>query len=704
MGTRILAGRYELLDRIGDGGMAVVYKARCRLLNRFVAIKILKPDFIKDVKFIENFKKESQAAASLTHPNIVNVYDVGREGNINYIVMELIEGSVLSDVIKEEGPLDYRRAIEIAKQIASALSLAHRNNIIHRDVKPHNILITQDGTAKITDFGIAKAVNSSTIVDSDGMIMGSVHYFSPEQARGGYVDEKSDIYSLGIVLYEMLTGKVPFDGDNPVSVALMHVNQEMTPPSKVVAGIPPRLEQIVMKATDKIQINRYMSVDDMLYALTQLEYVTSIVGDSVMGGVRRNQAAEPQVQQVQPSQPPQQPQQTKTIDAANGNVNREPEDIEEDNNGKKKFRISKTKIFAILLALLIGIPASIFLSQLFSGGSPIATVPEVEVPNLIGLTFEQAEDALGAIGLGIRRSDEVISHEHPPGTVVSQDMAAGSSVREGRIIIVNISRAPREGTVPRIVGMPGADAGMMIESFGFVIGTRTSVEDPAPRGIVISQTPEPGSMAEPGTAINFVVSEGLPQDEEPYEENGENGEIDANGENGENGDNGELVEPVEQVAVPELVGRHIDSAIAVLESAGLRAGTITREESDTYYIEHVMWQQHGAGVLLDSGSTVNLRVSLGLPIDPGPQEPVAISFTINYGDFVDHQVFRVAVMLTDEDGTRHILNQQRIRDDFGDNFNETLTLVGRGEGSVTVIIDDVQVLRRNLNFNTGAIY
>ena len=224
MSSRILAGRYELLERIGDGGMAVVYKARCRLLNRFVAIKILKPEFTKDVKFIENFRRESQAAASLSHPNIVNIYDVGREGNIHYIVMELIEGQVLSNVIKNEGPLEWRRAVEITKQIASALSLAHKNHIIHRDVKPHNILMTEDGVAKITDFGIAKAINSSTIGESTGTIMGSVHYFSPEQARGVYVDEKSDIYSLGIVLYEMLTGRVPFDGENPVAVALMHIS------------------------------------------------------------------------------------------------------------------------------------------------------------------------------------------------------------------------------------------------------------------------------------------------------------------------------------------------------------------------------------------------------------------------------------------------------------------------------------------------
>ncbi|MDD2216409.1 MAG: protein kinase, partial [Eubacteriales bacterium] len=272
MSSRTLAGRYELLEKIGDGGMAVVYKARCRLLNRYVAIKILKPEFVKDIKFIENFRRESQAAASLSHPNIVNVYDVGREGNINYIVMELIEGQVLSDIIKERGPLPYGEAISITKQIASALSHAHKNHIIHRDVKPHNILLTEDGIAKITDFGIAKAVNAATIVGRTETVMGSVHYFSPEQARGGYVDEKSDIYSLGIVLYEMLTGRVPFDGENPVAVAMKHLNEEMVPPSKIIKGIPPDVEAIVMKASNKYQTNRYKSADDMLEALNRVGF------------------------------------------------------------------------------------------------------------------------------------------------------------------------------------------------------------------------------------------------------------------------------------------------------------------------------------------------------------------------------------------------------------------------------------------------
>ena len=239
--------------------MSVVYKAKDKLLNRFVAIKILKPQFINDHKFIDSFRRESQAAASMSHPNIVNIYDVGREGNIHYIVMELIEGRTLSDYIKAQGAMSYPKVIALSKQIAAALAFAHKNHIIHRDVKPHNVMITPNGTAKITDFGIAKAVNAATIVDNTDGIIGSVHYFSPEQARGGYVDEKSDIYSLGIVMYEMLTGRVPFDGDNPVNIALMHINGEMIPPSKLVEGVPPALEHIILKCTDKYPVNRYAS-------------------------------------------------------------------------------------------------------------------------------------------------------------------------------------------------------------------------------------------------------------------------------------------------------------------------------------------------------------------------------------------------------------------------------------------------------------
>ena len=339
MSSKVLAGRYELFEKIGEGGMSVVYKAKDRLLNRYVAIKVLKPEFIKDQKFIESFRRESQAAASLSHPNIVNIFDVGQEGNIHYIVMELVEGKTLSELIHETGPLPYQKVIELTKQIASALSVAHKHQIIHRDVKPHNVLITTDGTAKLTDFGIAKAINASTIVDTTGGgIMGSVHYFSPEQARGGYVDEKSDIYSLGIVMYEMLTGRVPFDGDNPVNIALMHINSEMVPPSKLIAGIPPALERIVLKATDKYQTNRFGSADDLIKALDNLEFVGSVVGDSMfMASADTQQAKSQESPIVEPDY--------------------EEDDYEEDDyeEGKSKKQLSKKKkiLIAVIAAVVV---------------------------------------------------------------------------------------------------------------------------------------------------------------------------------------------------------------------------------------------------------------------------------------------------------------------------------------------------------------
>jgi len=291
--SRLLAGRYELVDKIGEGGMAVVYRAKDRLLNRFVAIKILRPEYTRDDQFIESFRRESQAAAGLQHPNIVSVYDVGKTGNINYIVMELVNGQPLSDIIEQKAPMDYDVVLDISKQIASALSAAHKHQIIHRDVKPHNILVTTDGVAKLTDFGIARAVSNASAMTDTSKIIGSVHYFSPEQARGSYVDERSDIYSLGIVMYEMLTGRVPFDGDNPVEVAIKHINEELIPPSKLVPGIHPSLEKAVLKATDKFQTNRYKSAEELLEDLTNIEFVNRMVGNPLIGLAREGGGIKP---------------------------------------------------------------------------------------------------------------------------------------------------------------------------------------------------------------------------------------------------------------------------------------------------------------------------------------------------------------------------------------------------------------------------
>ncbi len=267
----VIDNRYELIEKIGEGGMATVYKAHCNVLNRFVAIKILKPNFVKDKKFVKGFKNESRAAAQLLHANIVGIYDVGvTEDDNHYIVMEYVEGRTLSEVIEEKGRLSEEDTIDIAMQITSALVCAHQNGVIHRDVKPMNIIVNTQGVAKITDFGIAKATSATTTIINDNSITGSAHYFSPEQARGGYVDGKSDVYSMGIVIYEMITGRVPFDGDNPISIAMMHLNKEMLPPSVYNQDISPELEAIIMKASEKVPVNRFASADALLNALDNL--------------------------------------------------------------------------------------------------------------------------------------------------------------------------------------------------------------------------------------------------------------------------------------------------------------------------------------------------------------------------------------------------------------------------------------------------
>jgi len=649
MSSRILAGRYELLEKIGDGGMAVVYKARCRLLNRFVAIKILKPEFTKDPKFIESFRRESQSAASLSHPNIVNIYDVGKEGNINYIVMELIEGQVLSDIIRNEGPMEYHKAVEITKQIALALSFAHKNHIIHRDVKPHNILITREGTAKITDFGIAKAVNTATIVGNTGMVMGSVHYFSPEQARGGYVDEKSDIYSLGIVLYELLTGKVPFDAENPVAVALMHMNDEMRPPSELVPGIPASLEAIIMKATNKYQVNRFKTANEMYDALCNIENQTGI-GSSyhtssdldatrIMAAVNGTQNSVP----------------TEKREELQGNMKKN----KKDKKPKKKVKINKLKVIAIILALACAIPVS---HLVLTAAQGLFAEKEVTVPDLKGMTVEEATADLEKLNLKCELGDEVASQEYDKGEIVSQDPRDGMTVKEGYTVTVNISKGNVEGTVPNVVNRTFKDAIYIIKSYGYTQGDVTTENSDLPKDIVIRQSPAEGENAKSGTAIDLVVS---------------------------------LGSSAEQVTMPNLMGMDIDKATAKLEKAGLTIKSIDYDMSDAYAKNTVMWQQIDPGEQVEKGTAINIKVSTG----DQPAESKSVPLTIDYGK-AKNDVFYLTVVISDESGVRTIINrEQRIKS----NGSEVLSLSGDGTGTVKVLFDNDVIMEKNVDFNTGEL-
>ncbi len=668
MSSRILAGRYELLERIGDGGMAVVYKARCRLLNRFVAIKILKPEFTKDLKFIENFKRESQNAASLAHPNIVNTFDVGREGNIHYIVMELVEGRTLSDIIRDNGPMEWHRAVEITKQMASALSLAHKNHIIHRDVKPQNILVTSEGVPKLVDFGIAKAVNATTLVGNTGTIMGSVHYFSPEQARGGYVDEKSDIYSLGIVLYELLTGKVPFDGENPVSVALMHINDDIVPPSKVVSGIPPQLEQVVMKATKKYQTERYSSADEMYEALENVEHIHSILGKSIYTGTAASGSIGMGSFGGESSF-------SAEGTGSNGGAGNSGSGGASDKNQKhikgngkkaggiKGFQLNRYRAAAILLAVVLAIPASIGIYSLIKNGG-IGNGNEFPLQNYSGMLLEEALEDAEASGLKMETGDIVYSDSFEEGEIVSQTPSADTMVLKGQIVTVNVSRGSREGTVPNIISKTYQDAVFFLNKYGYKVGSVTYENANQPEGIVLRQDPSGGDEAVPGSFVNFVVSSGI--------------------------------DPTEAI-VPLLIGMTETEAKTVLTSINLKLGKVTLQENSEYPEGEIFWQEQGADETVPAGTAINVKVS-GKPSNSDDSYSIPL-----YVDFASAQneVFNLTVVVSDESGTHNILsNAQRMKADGGG----TVTLSGQGKGTVTVIFDTTEVARYTVDFGTGQLY
>ncbi len=563
MSSRLLSGRYELLEKIGDGGMAVVYKGKDRLLNRFIAIKILRPEFTKDASFVENFKRESQAAAGLSHPNIVSVYDVGKEGNINYIVMELVEGKNLSTIIAEEAPLDYRRVIDLTKQVASALRIAHKNKIIHRDVKPHNIMVTSDGVAKLADFGIAKAVNDATL-STNSKVIGSVHYFSPEQARGNYVDERSDIYSLGIVMYEMLTGRVPFDGDNPVSIALKHINEEIVHPHEYVDGIPPALERAVLKATNKFQTNRFNSADELIEELDNIEFVTKVVGNSIFAEAS-NEVARKRSDLEDPSEDEEL--------LSNRKGKKAKKNKKQGNSSRKKKIIRIALALAAILLIALGVA---FATGKFSG--------KAKVPDLSDMTYKEAKKAADDAGFKIEKGKAVYSSEISEGHVVEQNPAGGEEAKKGSTIKVNLSKGSKDGTVPNLVGQNYKKVEKDLKKAGYKLGIVKSETSTKPEGTILSQDPAAGSNADKGTKINITISDGKGKD---------------------------------KGTVPSVTGKSLEEAKAAIRNAGFSVGNITYDESNVYGNGYVMWQQYAANTSLEKGQTIDIEVSKGAPSSGG---------------------------------------------------------------------------------------
>ena len=456
--------------------------------------------------------------------------------------------------------------------MASALSLAHKNQIIHRDIKPHNILITSTGVAKLADFGIAKAVSAATIAGGSNKIMGSVHYFSPEQARGAYVDERSDIYSLGIVLFEMLTGKVPFDGDNPVSIALMHINDPMPSLTKEVPGVPPQLEKIVNKATEKYQSNRYRNVDEMISDLEDIEFVTKVIGKNAFAVEDNSSDA---------SQPKQE---RKNGEEAPVPARKERQRNERSDSSKDK---NKMTLFIVIGVVIVAIAALIGLGSMLGwfGGSD-----EITVPNFVGKTLEEATAEAEEKGLVIQEGDLVFSPDQEEGFIASQNPASGSKVTEGKVITVNISKGKKDGVVPKIEGMDYDEAKEYLESFGFKMGPGVTVDSPLPKGIIVSQSVPYGTQAKSGTEINVEISNGKGK---------------------------------EMVKVPNLIGRTPDEANSLLSQAGLSTnGSVVYEEVEGMAQNLVFWQSIAADTEVEKGTAVDYKVSKGTkPEGSGSGDP-----------------------------------------------------------------------------------
>jgi beta-lactam-binding protein with PASTA domain/tRNA A-37 threonylcarbamoyl transferase component Bud32 len=485
-----ISDRYQIIKSIGEGGMATVYKARCNILKRYVAVKVLREEFTTDEEFIRRFNTEAQAAASLTHPNIVSIFDVGHEDNVYYIVMELVQGKTLKEIINEDGVLPWKWSVNIVIQVASALETAHKNNIVHRDIKPHNIIITEDGIAKVTDFGIAKAVSNSTIT-AFGTTIGSVHYFSPEHARGGYTDAKSDIYSLGVVMYEMLTGRVPFDADTPVSIALKHMQEKPVEPMKLNPSIPFAINKIIMKAMEKEPSLRYQNATEMLKDL-------SMALKDPEGGFVKSNAEKLQYTQRVPVLG-EEPQVEVKKDGKKGKLAKY---FEEHPTAKKVW------ITVIIAVLVILIPLAGFfgVQALLKAGLP----KDVNLPNFVGQTLEEAKVTLGKTKLTLE-TEEVFDDEVEAGKIISQEppYSEGATVKENTTVKLKISKGSEMVEMIKVVGMTYEEAEQKLkDELHLNVERKEETSKTVEKDIVIKQDIAEGKQIKVGETVTLTVSIG----------------------------------------------------------------------------------------------------------------------------------------------------------------------------------------------------
>lgn len=558
MVQRILDQRYELEELIGGGGMADVYKAKDCLLNRPVAVKILHEEFKQDKEFIDKFQREAQAAARLSHPNIVNIYDVGVADGDHYIVMEYVPGRTLKDRIRQEGHLSVSESLRVAREIAEALAHAHANNLVHCDIKPHNILMIADGHAKVADFGIARAVTESTMTYS-GNVIGSVHYFSPEQAKGTMITPKSDVYSLGVVLYEMLTGKLPFTGDNPVSIAVKHLQEEPVPVRQIDPAIPPVVEAIVSKAMSKDPAMRPTSAE-LVQDISQAERML-MAGSQPMPQMAP-MAQDPDATQVLPRvQPTQQPIPPRRAPQDEGYDEDEPE---------KEKSIFKSKKF--ITGLLVVLLAGFFVGAFMSYGKFWSTA-EVTVPDVTGKQMTLARQILEDKKLRVNVA-ETYNADVPAGQVVSQNPTAGSKVKEQRLVTIYVSKGGEEIEMPDLTGLSKSDAEAQLKKMGLKLGSVYEKYSNEEAGTVIKQDPKAGTKISRGQTVDITVSKGKQS---------------------------------HKVSVPDVTGVSLDAAKAALQSRGLKVGSVSKQESRQ--AAGTVVSQSPASGEVEEGSSISLVIA-----------------------------------------------------------------------------------------------
>ena len=595
----LIADRYEILEKVGTGGMADVYKSKDHTLNRYVAVKVLKQEFSENANFVSKFRVEAQAAAGLMHPNIVNVYDVGEEKGIYYIVMELVDGITLKNYIGKKGNLGYKEAVTIALQVSMGLEAAHRNHIIHRDIKPQNIIISREGKVKVTDFGIAKAATSDTITSN---VMGSVHYTSPEQARGGFSDEKSDVYSLGVTLYEMLTGEVPFDGESTVAIAIRHIQEPMPSPRKLNPDIPYSVDQIVLKCCEKSPDRRYQNMQELASDLKKS--ISDPDGDFVkrynpndMGTTRM--LTEEEKRQIKESTKSAETEKPVSLpDEEDDDVKRvvkpvrhsreddlfdEEEDYDEEERENSMDRIAR--ILAVLAVVIIGAILALIIGGRtgllpIGGGGQNAVVAAsnemVVMPNVIGIDVAAARSALVKQGLIPELTYEE-SDKYTVGIVMESSVKEGTEIPVGTTVVLTVC-GNSGSIIPDVIGLLREEAVDMLTEAGFNVNIMEVTSEDVEEGIVVGQDPAGETQAEEGTYVTIQVSGGP----------------DLSG----------------KTEMPSLIGMTEQEARNTLNAFGLKAGNVrTIIDADSENRGLVISQDVEPGTLIDEGTAVNFDIA-----------------------------------------------------------------------------------------------